>query len=231
MGLRQALKEAIDGIFGLDLPIDEWAARGRYRRRGDRRAPAQGGRREEPRRKSAELGAENYPADREDGAPADARPPLARAPRHARASAPGDRLPCLRPARSAQRVQVRGLRPVRRHAGRPARGRDRPAHARRAGAARRAAGCCSPSSCRRWRPITSIRFTGYDELAMADAAIAADGRRRTRALSRSARRCRRARSQTPSIPTTPPPGARSRRNAPCPCGSGKKYKHCHGKHE
>ena len=25
-----------------------------------------------------------------------------------------------------------------------------------------------------------------------------------------------------------PPGAASSRNEPCPCGSGKKFKHCHG---
>jgi preprotein translocase subunit SecA len=24
-------------------------------------------------------------------------------------------------------------------------------------------------------------------------------------------------------------GGKVQRNAPCPCGSGKKYKHCHGK--
>ena len=44
-------------------------------------------------------------------------------------------------------------------------------------------------------------FIGSDQLALADRA--ADGARR-RDLS--------------SVP----------RNAPCPCGSGKKYKHCHG---
>ena len=30
-------------------------------------------------------------------------------------------------------------------------------------------------------------------------------------------------------PTDPSTWNRSPRNAPCPCGSGKKYKHCHGK--
>ena len=28
---------------------------------------------------------------------------------------------------------------------------------------------------------------------------------------------------------TSAPWARTPRNAPCPCGSGKKYKHCHGR--
>ncbi|HYL33985.1 MAG TPA: preprotein translocase subunit SecA [Stellaceae bacterium] len=31
------------------------------------------------------------------------------------------------------------------------------------------------------------------------------------------------------VPPVPAPWARTPRNAPCPCGSGKKYKHCHGK--
>ena len=30
---------------------------------------------------------------------------------------------------------------------------------------------------------------------------------------------------TPTIPTT---WGKVQRNAPCPCGSGRKYKHCHG---
>jgi preprotein translocase subunit SecA len=30
-------------------------------------------------------------------------------------------------------------------------------------------------------------------------------------------------------PPAAPAGARVGRNDPCPCGSGKKYKHCHGK--
>ncbi|HIP77551.1 MAG TPA: hypothetical protein EYH07_03690, partial [Kiloniellaceae bacterium] len=30
-------------------------------------------------------------------------------------------------------------------------------------------------------------------------------------------------------PNDPATWGRTPRNAPCPCGSGKKYKHCHGK--
>jgi preprotein translocase subunit SecA len=30
-------------------------------------------------------------------------------------------------------------------------------------------------------------------------------------------------------PADPSTWARTSRNAPCPCGSGKKYKHCHGR--
>ena len=34
---------------------------------------------------------------------------------------------------------------------------------------------------------------------------------------------------TPWTRTTRPPGATRRATRPCPCGSGKKYKHCHGR--
>ena len=37
---------------------------------------------------------------------------------------------------------------------------------------------------------------------------------------------RRAEAVDPNDPAT---WSRSARNAPCPCGSGKKYKHCHGR--
>ena len=33
----------------------------------------------------------------------------------------------------------------------------------------------------------------------------------------------------PRLAGPPSPWARTPRNAPCPCGSGKKYKHCHGR--
>jgi len=32
-------------------------------------------------------------------------------------------------------------------------------------------------------------------------------------------------------PKNPATWGKVARNAPCPCGSGKKYKHCHGKHD
>jgi preprotein translocase subunit SecA len=73
--------------------------------------------------------------------------------------------------------------------------------------------------------------TGLDEFAMADAVLAAadapyDGRaveRRSPLLTRKG-----AGSIDPSNPST---WGKVSRNAPCPCGSGKKYKHCHGKHD
>jgi preprotein translocase subunit SecA len=75
-------------------------------------------------------------------------------------------------------------------------------------------------------------FTGEDELAMADAALAAaeahpDGRgspeRRAPVQTR-----RGAIAINPKDPST---WGKVSRNAPCPCGSGKKYKHCHGRHD
>ena len=35
--------------------------------------------------------------------------------------------------------------------------------------------------------------------------------------------------KAPVDPNDPATWGKVRRNAPCPCGSGKKYKHCHGK--
>jgi preprotein translocase subunit SecA len=74
-------------------------------------------------------------------------------------------------------------------------------------------------------------FTGEDELALADAAVAAAG---TRPAARAAER--RAPLQTRKgaaalDPKDPSTWGKVARNAPCPCGSGKKYKHCHGKHD
>jgi preprotein translocase subunit SecA len=73
-------------------------------------------------------------------------------------------------------------------------------------------------------------FTGEDELAMADAALAAASRPSAREPERRAplQTRRSAGAFDPKDPTT---WGKVSRNAPCPCGSGKKYKHCHGKHD
>jgi preprotein translocase subunit SecA len=73
-------------------------------------------------------------------------------------------------------------------------------------------------------------FTGEDELAMADAALAAGMRSDGPAAERRAplQTRRAAGALDPKDPST---WGKVSRNAPCPCGSGKKYKHCHGKHE
>jgi preprotein translocase subunit SecA len=73
-------------------------------------------------------------------------------------------------------------------------------------------------------------FTGEDELAMADAALAAAGRPEARVAERRAplQTRRAAGAVDPKDPAT---WGKVSRNALCLCGSGKKYKHCHGKHD
>jgi preprotein translocase subunit SecA len=76
-------------------------------------------------------------------------------------------------------------------------------------------------------------FTGEDELAMAEAALAAAARPEGRGAASSERRAplqtrRAAAALDPKDPST---WGKVARNAPCPCGSGKKYKHCHGRHD
>ena len=74
-------------------------------------------------------------------------------------------------------------------------------------------------------------MTGEDELALADAALSAESRGNghdgdTRLAPLKTRK--RATAVDPADPAT---WGRVARNQPCPCGSGKKYKHCHGKHD
>ena len=73
-------------------------------------------------------------------------------------------------------------------------------------------------------------FTGEDELAMADAALAAGERRAERGGDRRAplQTRKAAAALNPKDPST---WGKVSRNQSCPCGSGKKYKHCHGTHE
>jgi preprotein translocase subunit SecA len=75
-------------------------------------------------------------------------------------------------------------------------------------------------------------FTGEDELAMAEAALAAEGRRAPEALTAERRAPRQTRKASAvADPRDPATWGKIARNAPCPCGSGRKYKHCHGKHD
>jgi preprotein translocase subunit SecA len=64
--------------------------------------------------------------------------------------------------------------------------------------------------------------TGDDEFALADAplapALAGNGNGAGRAAS------------APRNPNDPSSWGKVGRNEPCPCGSGKKFKHCHGKY-
>ncbi len=70
-------------------------------------------------------------------------------------------------------------------------------------------------------------FTGQDELALANAALAAEGR--PQSPGRAPMQTRR--TDTELNPQDPATWGKVSRNAVCPCGSGKKYKHCHGRHE
>ena len=86
-GLREELKR----VLGLDLPVDEWAKEegiadeeifARVERRADEHMAGKGG----------AMGRRRHPLRREVDPAADARSSVARASRHARPSAPGDRL-------------------------------------------------------------------------------------------------------------------------------------------
>ena len=76
--------------------------------------------------------------------------------------------------------------------------------------------CCPTSS-----PSTSTRSPGEDDTADIDAGDRLAAGRMPCSTSRS-RRCRCAMTAGGVVE------APVSRNAPCPCGSGKKYKHCHG---
>ena len=74
-------------------------------------------------------------------------------------------------------------------------------------------------TCPTWKRTRSIPTTGEDEMALADAPLApalagngnGDGAQPTR------------------NPNDPASWGKVGRNEACPCGSGKKYKHCHGR--
>ncbi len=73
-------------------------------------------------------------------------------------------------------------------------------------------------------------FSGLDELALADAAIAAEARGPAPAAPDRRPPLQTRKSTSDAVnPKDPATWGRVSRNALCPCGSGKKYKHCHGK--
>jgi preprotein translocase subunit SecA len=72
-------------------------------------------------------------------------------------------------------------------------------------------------------------LTGLDEMALADAALAAE-----RGLGMPPGKLGPSQSRKSNgnaDPKDPSTWGKVSRNAPCPCGSGKKYKHCHGRYE
>ena len=77
-------------------------------------------------------------------------------------------------------------------------------------------------------PLTG-RDEMAEELAMVDAAIAARGRGSPTPEKRAPLQTRKAAGAVD--PNEPATWGKVSRNASCPCGSGKKYKHCHGKYE
>jgi preprotein translocase subunit SecA len=74
-------------------------------------------------------------------------------------------------------------------------------------------------------------FTGEDELAMADAVLASAAEPRTEPRGERRAPAQTRRASTAVDPKDPSTWGKVSRNATCPCGSGKKYKHCHGKHD
>ena len=66
-------------------------------------------------------------------------------------------------------------------------------------------------------------LTGIDEFELADANASGGG------LALKSRPQAAARKPSAADPNNPSTWGKTARNAPCPCGSGKKYKHCHGK--
>ncbi len=71
--------------------------------------------------------------------------------------------------------------------------------------------------------------TGMDEFALADAAITAGSQAQAAPDKRPPLQTRKQVGEVD--PKNPATWGKVARNAPCPCGSGKKYKQCHGKHD
>ncbi len=70
-------------------------------------------------------------------------------------------------------------------------------------------------------------FTGEDEMALAEAQSVINGRGAP--LKPEPVRTRKATGASAIASQNPASWGKVSRNAPCPCGTGKKYKHCHGK--
>ena len=87
-----------------------------------------------------------------------------------------------------------------------------------------------PMEARHLDPLTGYNeFEPDPEMAMADAAIAgARARRDTRSEPEKRAPLQSRRGDGALNPNDPSTWGRVSRNALCPCGSGKKYKHCHG---
>jgi len=71
-------------------------------------------------------------------------------------------------------------------------------------------------------------MTGEDEFEMAEAATGTDGPLARKSRTGGGPAAVRNRSTQAADPNDPSTWGKVSRNAPCPCGSGKKFKHCHG---
>ena len=171
--------------------------------------------------REAELGADDDARGRAPGDAADHRPALARAPLRDGLPAGGHQPAGHGPEGPARRVAARGLRDVR-----PDDARHRPGlravrHAR--------AGRRSPSSSRRGRPSATCstpRPTTRPRRRHAWRAAAA--RRRPQLDGERGGRAEAAEEPSSTAPVVKSDWDKTPRNAPCPCGSGKKFKLCHG---
>ena len=137
--------------------------RGRHRRRRHPRAHHGGGR-ASANREGRALRRRGHDLRRAFDRPADAGPPVARASGQSRPPALGRRLPRLRPARPAERVQVGGLRALPGDARPSARAHHAPADAGRTGPAGAQA---MPRGRRMSRAITSIPIPAMTSSAAA----------------------------------------------------------------
>ncbi len=204
-----ALAEDCRRLLNLDLPVAAWAAEEgideeaiRDRIRGRRRAHGSQGRpvRRRPDALRREIGAAADAGRRLEGAPAGAGP-----------AAPGHLPALLRPARPAQRVQERGVRAVQRHAGRPEAARD----ATVTGLQLQAEPPQPP-------PLPAMMWENHPEAVLEAPAFSMASSEPAEVLTLPAR-------DDVVVTDDPATWRNTPRNALCPCGSGKKFKHCHGR--
>ena len=207
----KGLREEVKNLFGLDLAGRRMGQGGRDRRRRGARAHRPYGRRDHGRQ-SRQVRRRDHALRREIDPAANARPSVARASGDARASAPCHRISRLCAARSAERIQAGGVHAVRRAAHETARSGDRAASAHRD----RDAGAADHG-----------RTAGHGS------APHKSGHRRGRVGARDGLRSGRRggpHSGAERVASDPKTWGKVGRNEPCPCGSGKKYKHCHGRY-
>ena len=200
-------------------PAGRRMGQGRGHRRGRHQAAPQRFGRPAVRPEGRAIRTRGLAPGREEHPDAAVRPELEGPSAASRPSAPGHRPARLRPEGSAERIQARGLQPVQRPADRPAR-----AGGERAGQPAAAHGAAAARSRRRRRCARSTRIPRSPPCRPTI-------RPSIRPIRQAAawRRCQRPRTNPKVDPNDPSTWGKVSRNAPCPCGSGKKFKHCHGR--